>query len=222
MSETIDTVRSPTVIEVTGMTNAEFLEQYAAPGRVGLVGGPGFLERMIQRSQRRQLADRKSSDWAHAFLFQGRRADGHHWVLESDLEIFPERAQLGVPENRVSKYHDPGSFNTLAVLDFNVGDPVVQKMLARGLDLLADRTQYSLREIFALYWKLKSPSKREGENPLSREGAFFCSAFVQHLYLEAGIDFSPEVDTKLTTPEDIAQTSVPHVRYVLRHSPDAR
>jgi hypothetical protein len=218
MNDRMISVTAPTVIEVTGMTNAEFLDKYAQPGCVGLVGGPRLLERMIQRSQRRQLPDKKSSEWAHAFLFQGRRADGHHWVLESDLEILPERAQLGVQENRVSKYHDPTAFNTLAVLDFGVGEAIVQKMIGRGLDLLADRTQYSVREIFALYWKLKSPAKREGKNPLSQDGAFFCSAFVQHLYLEAGIDFSPDVDTKLTTPEDIAQTPVPHVRYVLRHN----
>jgi hypothetical protein len=43
----------------------------------------------------------------------------------------------------------------------------------------------------------------------------FCSAFVQHLYLTVGIDFADDVDTKLTAPEDIARTRVPHNAWML-------
>ena len=84
------------------------------------------------------------------------------------------------------------------------------------LDLVARRTQYSLRELFAAYWKLKKPEKRATKNPLSRERAMFCSAFVQHVYLKIGIDFAPDVDTKLTSPHDIAVTPVPHTTWILR------
>jgi hypothetical protein len=206
----------PLTIEVSDLTNEQFLETYAAPGRVGLVGGVGLLERMIQRSQRRQREDKTPSEWAHAFVFQGRRADGKHWVLESDLDVHRERAQLGVQENRISKYFDDALYDRFAVLDFGVPTDAAQRLLARGLDLLVDRTQYSVREIVALYLKLKTPSDRKTTNPLARDRAFFCSAFVQHVFLELGMDFAPDVDTKLTTPEDIIQTRIPHVAYVLR------
>lgn len=204
------------VVEVFGLSNAEFLDRYAKPGRVGLVGGTGLLERVIKRAQRRQHPERRPTDFSHAFLFQGRRHDGFQWVIESDLEILPERAQLGVQENRVSKYHDEETYSHLAVLDFGVDEEAVRKMLCLALDMLVDRTQYSVREVFALYFALKRPHDRDFENVLAQDGAFFCSAFVQHLFLNAaGIDFDLAVATKQTTPEDIARTRVPHTRYEL-------
>jgi hypothetical protein len=200
---------------VKDMSNAEFLERYGKAGAVGLAGGPSALDTLIRKSQRRQTTDGAPSEWGHAFLFQGRRPDGHHWVLESDLDVHRERVQLGVQENRISKYHDEDYFQWLAILDFGVTDAQVNRMVAVGLDLVNDRVQYSLREVFATYWKLRKPALRGKKNPLSRDRAMFCSAFVQHLYLAIGIDFADAVDTKLTTPEDIAQTPVPHLRYVL-------
>lgn len=202
-------------VEVEGLTNAEFFDRYAAPGRVCLVGGESLVEKAIRRAQRRQLADRSWSHWGHVFLCEGRRVDGQHWVIESDLDPHRERTQLGVQENPIQKYHDQKAFPYLAILDFGLTDEQARVLLAEGLRLLADRTQYSLREIIALYWKLKNPADRAGENRFDRgEGAIFCSAFVQHLYLKIGIDFDPQVSTKLTTPEDIAQTAVPHTAYV--------
>jgi hypothetical protein len=203
-------------IELEGLSNAEFFERHAAPGRVGLVGGESLVEKAIRRAQRRQTEDRRWSHWGHVFLFEGRRADGQHWVLESDLDPHRERTQLGVQENPIAKYLDEKSYPYLAILDFGVQEAQVQAMLGEGLRMLADRTQYSLREIMALYWKLKRPDQRSGDNVFDRgEDAIFCSAFVQHLFLKIGIDFAPEVSTKLTTPEDIAQTQVPHTAYLL-------
>jgi hypothetical protein len=211
-----ENTRDVETVEVFGLSNAEFIDRYAKPGRVGLVGGTGLLERTIKRAQRRQSPDRRSTDFSHAFLFQGRRHDGFHWVIESDLEILPERAQLGVQENRASKYHDEETYSHIAILDFGLEEQAVSKMLGIALDMLVDRTQYSVREVFALYFALKRPHARDFENVLAQDGAFFCSAFVQHLFLEgAGIDFDDAVHTKQTTPEDIARTDVRHVKYVL-------
>jgi hypothetical protein len=201
--------------EVTAMSNAEFFEAHARAGRVCLVGGPDVIEKAIRRSQRRMTEDRSWSRWGHAFLFQGRRVDGHHWVLESDIDIHRERAQLGVQENRIDKYHRDEEYTSIAILDFGVTEEQTRRMIAEGLDLLARRTQYSLRELFAAYFKLKRPEKRAAKNPLARERAMFCSAFVQHLYLTVGIDFADDVDTKLTAPEDIARTRVPHNAWML-------
>jgi len=210
---------NPTVVE--GLSNAEFFERYAAPGRVALVGGESLIEKAIRRAQRRQLPEKTWSHWGHVFLCEGRRVDGNHWVIESDLDPHRERTQLGVQENPIAKYHDDGAYPYLAILDFGLSEEQTRVILAEGLRLLADRTQYSLREIAALYWKLKKPDERSGENRLDRgEQAMFCSAFVQHLFLKVGIDFAPEVSTKLTTPEDIAQTGAPHQAYkMLRPAP---
>ena len=203
------------------LSNEAFLAKYAKAGRVGLVGGESFIEKMIRRAQRRQMVGNQWSQWGHAFLFEGTRIDDQHWVLESDLDVHRERAMLGVQENHVSKYYDDDTYTALAVLDFGLTDAQVKAALTEGLRLLTTRTQYSLREIAALYWKLKNPTDRSRENRLSRgDRAIFCSAFVQHLYQHAaGIDFAPEVDTKLTTLEDIFQTHAPHTAYVQIREP---
>lgn len=205
-----------THVDGAGLSNAEFFEAHAQVGRVGLVGGPDLIEKAVRRSQRRQTKDGSWSDFGHAILFQGRRADGKHWVIESDIDIHRERAQLGVQENRIEKYHGDAEYTSIAILDFGLTEAQKQLILSEALELVARRTQYSLRELFAAYWKLKTPGKRGTKNPLARERAMFCSAFVQHVYLKIGIDFAGDVDTKLTSPQDIASTSVPHTAWVLR------
>jgi hypothetical protein len=218
---TVETVRRVILEGDDVLSNEAFLAKYAKAGRVGLVGGESFIEQMIRRAQRRQLVGNRWSQWGHAFLFEGERVDGQHWVIESDLDVHRERAMLGVQENHVSKYHDDDAYTALAVLDFGLDDAQIKAALTEGLRLLTTRTQYSLREIAALYWKLKNPTERTRENRLSRgDRAIFCSAFVQHLYQTAAqIDFAPDVDTKLTTLEDIWQTHVPHTAYVQIRAP---
>ena len=41
------------------------------------------------------------------------------------------------------------------------------------------------------------------------------SAFVQHVYRQIGIDLTPGINAKHTTPEDIAATAAPHTSWVL-------
>src|ERR1044071_5985811 len=102
---------SETII-VQGLSNREFFEQHAHPGRIGIVGGTSLIDRLINRGQRHQIEDRKWSAWSHVFLFQGRRADGHHWLIESDLQVHRKHIQLGVQENRISKYFDEKLYKT--------------------------------------------------------------------------------------------------------------
>ena len=42
----------------------------------------------------------------HTPFFERVRADDHHWVVESELRIQRKHVQLGLQENRVTKYHD--------------------------------------------------------------------------------------------------------------------
>src|SRR6187549_1744168 len=63
----------PEAIVVEGLSNAEFFERYAAPGRIGLYGGPELINRAINRAQRHLNEDHAWSRWSHAFVFQGRR-----------------------------------------------------------------------------------------------------------------------------------------------------
>ena len=94
---------SQTVL-VTDLSNQQFLERYACAGRIGLSGGLTLVDMAICRAER-HLYDRKQwGSWSHAFVFQGKRQDGHQWVIESDLQIHHKHIQLGVQENRVSKY----------------------------------------------------------------------------------------------------------------------
>jgi hypothetical protein len=198
------------------MTNREFLETYAAAGRVGLVGATHFIDAGIKRAQRPLRLDRASSQWTHAFLFEGKRVDDHHWVLESDLDIAHRNVRFGVQENRIAKYFDELAYPIVAVLDFGLSGEQIDTVVTAGLNLLAEQWEYSIRELFGTLIALPSRRLRSRPNLLQKERSFYCSAFVQHLFLKVGLDFAPDTDEKHTAPEQIAQTSLPHTAYILK------
>lgn len=203
-------------IFVTGLSNREFLERYAGAGRVGLSGGTTLIDKAICRAQRHLDPRQRWGVWSHAFLFEGVRADGHHWVIESDLQIQRKNIQLGVQENRVTKFFDEGMHASLAVLDFGLVGAPVATLIREGLEMVASREQYSLRELLGTLLALRHSDLRGRENLLARERSVYCSAFVQHIFRKAGLDLAPGVDVKNTTPGDIANTLLPHTAYVLQ------
>ncbi len=203
-------------IVVIGISNREFLEQHMRPGRVGLCGGATAVDKAICHAQQRFDVEKRPSIWSHAFFFQGERADGHHWVIESDIQIHRKHIQLGVQENRVAKYFDEELYTSLAVLDFGLTAAQTAALIREGLELVAAHERYSLRELIGTLVALRRPELRGQENLLARERSVFCSAFVQRLFRNAGIDLAPGVSGKNTTPEDISRTPVPHARYVLQ------
>ena len=207
--------QSKTVV-VTGLSNREFLDLYAGAGRIGLSGGISLIDKAICRAQRHLDEQEKWGAWSHAFLFQGQRHDGHHWVIESDLQVHRKHVQLGVQENRVEKYHDEKLYTCLAVLDFGLTEGQIAGLLREALDLVANRARYSLRELLGTLIALRQPELRSRNNLLSRESSMYCSAFVQHLFRKAGFDLAPGVDLKNTTPEDIARAPAPHMTYVMQ------
>jgi hypothetical protein len=206
----------PQTVVVTGLSNREFLELHARPGRIGLSGGISFIDQAICRAERHLDVREHWGSWSHAFLFEGQRPDGHHWVIESDLQMQHKHIQFGVQENRVSKYFDEQFYTNLAVLDLGLTEAQVGCLLREGLDLVANRARYSLRELFGTLIALRRPQLRGQHNLLARERSMYCSALVQHLFRKAGLDLAPGVNLKNTTPEDIARTGLPHVAYLLQ------
>ena len=204
------------IVLCEGISNQEFIERHARAGCVGLCGGTTRVDVAIRRAQRHLQPEGFWSDWSHAFLFEGRRADGQHWVIESDIQILRRNIQLGAQENRAEKYFDEQMFPTLAILDFGLNETQVAMLLREGLGLVANRERYSLRELLGTLMVLKQPDLRAQENRLAKERSIFCSAFVKRLYLGIGLDLAPGISGKNTAPEDIASTPVPHVRYLLR------
>ncbi len=205
-------------VRVTGISNQEFLRLYARPGRIGLSSGVTFIDKAICRAERHLDEQERWGSWSHAFFFEGLRVDGHHWVIESDLQFHHKHIQLGVQENRVSKYYDEKLYVNLAVLDFRLDEAQVALLLREGLELVAGRARYSLRELVGTLIALRHPGLRGRDNLLARERSLFCSAFVQHLFRKTGIELAPGVDGKNTTPEDISRTPVPHVTYLLERA----
>jgi hypothetical protein len=203
------------IVRVSGLSNQEFLQLYAKPGRVGLSGGITLIDQAICRAERHLDPTERWGAWSHAFIFQGERLDGHHWLVESDLQMHHKHIQFGVQENRIAKYFDEKLYTCLAVLDFGLSEPQVSVLLREGLELVASRTQYSVRELIGTLVALRKPQLRGRTNLLSRESSIYCSAFVQHLFRKANLDLAPGVDHKNTTPEDIARTTLPHVTYLL-------
>ncbi len=204
------------IIPVTGLSNQEFLEKYARPGCIGLSGGVSLIDRVIRRAERHVGTEKQWSQWSHALLFQGRRIDGHHWVIESDLQVIRKHISLGVQENRVTKYHDEKLYSWLAVLDFNLSEEQTSQLVREGLELVANRTRYSLRELLGTLITLRNPEKRGEDNVLAREKSLYCSAFVHHVFSKIGVALVPDIHVKNTSPEDISRTLVPHITYVLQ------
>jgi len=203
------------IVRLNGLSNREFLGRYARAGCIGLSGGITLIDRAICRAERHLDREERWSAWSHAFLFQGRRADGHHWLIESDLQVHHKHIQLGVQENRISKYFDEELYTVLAVLDFGLSNAQVDLLVREGLELVANRARYSLRELLGTLLALRRPDLRGRGNLLARERSLYCSALVGHLFHQAGLDLTPGVDVKNTTPEDIARTAAPHVTYLL-------
>jgi hypothetical protein len=201
---------------VPPMSNGEFLEKYAQPGRVGLAGGSSLIDKAIRQAERRIDPGQQPSLWSHAFLFEGRRTDGQHWVIESDLEIHSKHIRLGVQENRVAKYFDEKCYPYLAVLDFGLTPEQTVALLGEGLGMVASRVRYSIRELIGTYMRLRRPALRAQDNPLARERSLFCSAFVTHVFRRVAVDLAPGLNDKHTTPEDISRTPVPHETFLLR------
>ena len=203
---------------VEAPTNREFLERYARPGCIGLSTGTALVDKAIARAQRHLDEHGRWGWWSHAFLFQGARADGHPWIIESDLQFHHRHIHLGVQENRVDKYFNERLYTTLAVLDFGLREDQVAAVLREGLELVAARVRYSIRELFGILLALRHAELRGRENLLARDRCFFCSAFVHHLFRRAGIDLLPGVDVKHTAPEDLARSTLPHTKYVLKRA----
>lgn len=204
------------VIPVSGLSNADFFARFAAPGRVGLLGGNTWVDRLIARAERHLDPAQQWSRWTHAYFFQGKRADGHHWVIESDLDIHHKHIRLGVQENRVEKYYDAGTYSTLAILDFGLTAEQQAKLLAAGLDLVASRARYSLRELLGTALAVKLDRPRGEQNRLAREHSYYCSALVQHVFRQAGVDLFPGLDVKHTTPEELSRSPQPHTQWLLQ------
>jgi hypothetical protein len=205
----------PETIIVEGLSNRDFLEKYAAPGRVGLVGGPELINRLIMRAQRHLDEKNEWSRWSHAFLFQGKRRDGHHWVVESDLDIKHKHIRLGVQENRIAKYFDDERCTSIAILDFGLTPEQEESVVAGALELVAGGIRYSLREIAGTVWAMRHPRWVPRENLLIQEKAFYCSSFVRHVFGQAGVNLIAGVAEKNTAPEHIIRTAVPHTKWVL-------
>jgi hypothetical protein len=206
-------------VVVTDLSNQEFLARYARAGRLGLSGGITLIDKAICRAERHLDANKSWGAWSHAFLFQGERLDGHQWVIESDLQVHRKHIQLGVQENRISKYYDEELYSTLAVLDFGLTEQQMVCLVREGLELVANRARYSVRELFGTLIALRHPGLRGRNNVLARKRSMYCSAFVHHLFRETGLDLAPGVNHKNTTPEDLARTALPHIRYILKRDP---
>lgn len=195
-------------------TNARFFAEFAAPGRVGLVGLQSWIDRQIRKSQRRLDADAAWSLWSHAFLCEGVRLDGHHWLLESDLDLHSHFVRLGVQENRAAKYFDEKSAPTLAILDFGLTAEQTRRALAEGLELLGTQTKYSIPKAIAS-WVAMRRQKLGKSYGKADEHAIYCSAFVHHCYAAAGVDLLPGVVEDNALPELLWSTPVPHQAWLL-------
>lgn len=197
-------------------TNRDLILRHARPGCIGLCSGDNLFARTVHRASRRLDEKRTPGSWSHAFIFQERRSDGHLWVIESDLEIHRRNIRLGVQENRADKFFDETEYLNFAVLDLGLAPDHVGGLISAGLDMVAGRVRYSIRELFGALTALHIPKLRAQDSRFGNERSIYCSALVLHLFRQIHLDLVPGVHPKRTTPDDIARTPVPHSSYVIK------
>lgn len=205
--------------EITGISTEEFWARYAKKGTVGLVGGTLWIHRAICEAQALITPDGKPSLWAHAFIFTGKRPDGFDWIAESDLVVEPLRLRIvnGAQESRIDKYYGTKKALHCAVLDFGLGDPHVDKVVRKALDMVSQKVLYPVSGLFGTLLAYFSGTEK-WRNLWNTRNALYCSAFVQAAYLAAGIDLARDVATTNTSPEHLWLTKVPHTSYLLKRA----
>ncbi len=203
--------------EITDVSIKEFWARYAKKGAVGLVGGTSWIHKAICDAQALVTPDKKPSLWAHAFLFTGRRPDGHDWIAESDItvELSGMRIINGAQESRIDKYYGTEKALHCAVLDFGLSDPDPDKIAHKALDMVEQKIMYPISGLFGTFFAYLFGTER-WRNLWNTKNALYCSAFVQEAYLAAGIDLVRDVATTNTSPEHLWQTKVPHNTYLLK------
>lgn len=197
-------------------SNQEFIERYALAGRVGLVSGASLIDQVIQKATGKVSTRQRRGEWSHAWVFQGRRRDGHHWIVESDLDAGLKHQRLGVQENRVTKFFSEAECPRLAILDFGLSAQQVEQVLTECLELVANQATYSLMEILGTALALQTGRSRNRKNLLAKKSSMYCSGLVQHVFAKAGIDLIPNVHSSLGTPEELARSPVIRQAYWLR------
>lgn len=200
---------------IKDISNKDFIETYAKPGCIGLVGADTPIDNSIKKMQKYITADGKSSLWSHAFIYSGLREDGQWWIIESDLEFHSRKIDLGVQENRAEKYFDEKIFPNLAILNFNLDEDKQKLVVGEGLNLVAAHTEYSIKEVFGALYTLLKKEDRGSKNKMEKENSFFCSAMVQYCYTRVKINLTAGIDLKQLAPEDIATTEIHHTQYRL-------
>lgn len=201
------------ISNIKGLSNKAFVEKYAKPGCIGLIGADNPIDNSIKKAQKLITADGKNSLWSHAFIFSGIRADGEWWIIESDWDFNFTKPRLGVQENRAEKYYDIKEVPNFAILDFNLDEKSQSKIIAEGLNLVVAKAEYSIKEVFGALFNFKAKGGRAIENKLAQENSFFCTAMVQHCYSKVKIELAEKISLKNLAPEDIATTKQSHKQY---------
>ncbi len=199
-------------------SNEEFIERYALAGRVGLVQGASLIDQVIQTATGKVSERQRRGEWSHAWIFQGRRRDGHHWIVESDLDAGLKHRRLGVQENRVTKFFCDKECPRLAILDFGLTAEQVDLVLKECLELVANQATYSLMEILGTALALQTGRSRNRKNLLAKKSSMYCSGLVQHVFAKADVDLIPNVHSSLGTPEELARSPVIRQAYWLRRA----
>ena len=76
------------LINIPHLTNQQFIQQYAKPDCIGLVGGTHFIDESIKKAQKKITTNGQQSLWSHAFIFSGLRQDGHIWLNDTYIFIY--------------------------------------------------------------------------------------------------------------------------------------
>ncbi len=179
--------------------NIEKLRQYAKQGDIILLGGSGWLSKLIGFGQRTQTPGGKPSKWSHVVLYVDKDT-----VWESTIDFSPypategKRLDNGVQYDYLEKYKD--TKNAL-LLHFPFTDEQRGKLADKMQEMIVKGYTYPILGLVGSllsYWLFRWKS-----NTLQTKNSLYCSAAVQEGYSVIPIDFDPAHTSRNTSPQAI-------------------
>lgn len=206
-------MRAKTLLESDhAVSNLAFIRQHARPGALILIGGSRGIENML-RYRQSPLSEGAKSLWSHICVFEGQRDDKKDWIVESDLDFRGMKLINGYTESNTDRFERRDWYPNIAIMDFGLSALQVRRLMSEIKLISQKPPRYPILKI--LYAILLNERDRIFANSDTNK-SLTCSAFVRHLYLQLGIDLSPQVSSvSATFPEDIFRTATTHQRYLL-------
>lgn len=188
--------------------NLDLLRERGRLADIILIGGTGWISKLIGYGQKIQTVDGKPSKWSHVMLIY---SPDTVWESTMDYKPYPipltenmeagARLDNGVQINYTENHKDA---NPAMLLHFPFSENQRQLLKDKMDRMLDEGYTYPVSGLIGSllsYWIFRGWKS----NPLQSKRSLYCSAAVQEVYSVLGIDFDAKHTARNTSPEILSQ-----------------